>query len=95
MKQHRQIKISVASKADRAVIYKVRHDVYGSELQQHKENERGVLQDQLDEFNIYIVAKIQEEIVGFISITPPVRDRYSIDKYISRANYPFRVDRNL
>jgi len=92
LKENQRIKISVASSSDRNVIYKIRHDVYGSELQQHKQNERGILKDQLDDFNIYFVAKIQEEIVGFISVTPPKEERYSIDKYISRADYPFQVD---
>ncbi len=89
------IKISVASEDDRAVIYKIRHEVYGRELRQHKENKLGILKDELDDFNIYFTAKIQEEIVGFISVTPPIRGKYSIDKYISRSNYPFKVNRHL
>jgi hypothetical protein len=33
---------------------------------QHKENEAKMYRDQLDDFNIYITAKINQEIAGFI-----------------------------
>ena len=43
-----------------------------------------LLSDSLDDFNHYITARIDGELVGFISITPPGFGKYSIDKYIAR-----------
>ena len=90
-----QIKISLATTSDREVIYKIRHNVFASELGQHVENEQGTITDKLDNFNTYIVAKINLEIIGFISITSPDGGVYSIDKYIKRAELPFPVDNGL
>lgn len=87
----KKITISIASEADRDKIYQLRHEVYGTELMQHSENESRIFRDRLDDFNTYICAKINKEIVGFISITPPEKDRYSIDKYFSRKDLPFKV----
>jgi len=53
------------------------------------------LTDPLDRFNKYIVAAIGPEIVGFISITPPDKERYSVDKYFSRAQSAFPIDSTL
>ncbi len=54
-----------------------------------------MLSDALDDFNTYIVASVNEQIVGFISVTPPGHGRYSIDKYLSRDELPFPCDESL
>ena len=95
MNPDNKIKISIATNSDREVIYKIRHNVFASELGQHIENEKGTITDQLDNFNTYITAKINLEIIGFISITSPGRGIYSIDKYIKRSELPFKVDKGL
>ncbi len=95
MKKNKIIEISIASNIDRDQIYHLRHEVFGSELKQHSENESGYLRDKLDDFNTYITAKINDEIVGFISITPPDKNLYSIDKYFDRITLPFKVDDGL
>lgn len=86
------IEILLATSADRDIIYQLRYQVYSTELMQHPSNKASILNDSLDEFNIYIVAKINSEIVGFICITPPDKNSYSIDKYFTRAEVPFEVD---
>lgn len=86
------IEISLATSVDRNKIYQLRYDVYASELMQHSINEAMMLEDKLDQFNVYIVAKINTEIVGFISVTPPEKNDYSIDKYFTRKEIPFTVD---
>jgi hypothetical protein len=48
----------------------------------------------LDEFNIYIVAQQGNELLAFISITPPDRE-YSIDKYFGRSHVPVKFDSGL
>jgi len=92
MKKNSLIEISLATKIDRNKIYKLRHAIYVSELRQHQPNEALILQDDLDFFNLYFVAKIDGEIVGFISVTPPDKNKYSIDKYFTRNEMPFMVD---
>jgi histidinol-phosphate/aromatic aminotransferase/cobyric acid decarboxylase-like protein/N-acyl-L-homoserine lactone synthetase len=89
------LEISFATNSDRENIYHLRHDVYGSELMQHVENESRIFRDKLDDFNIYICAKINNEIVGFISVTPPHKNNYSIDKYFKREDLPFSIDDSL
>jgi GNAT superfamily N-acetyltransferase len=86
-----RLRIALATELDRETIYKLRHDVFARELAQHAENAERRLTDALDEFNIYIAASLHEEIAGFISITPP-GSSYSIDKYLSRDELPFRFD---
>ncbi|NER09440.1 Histidinol-phosphate/aromatic aminotransferase or cobyric acid decarboxylase [Muriicola jejuensis] len=88
----KKITISIASEEDRDKIYHLRHEVYGTELRQHSENELKLFRDRLDDFNTYICAKINQKIVGFISITPPHMDQFSIDKYLNRKDLPFKVD---
>jgi histidinol-phosphate/aromatic aminotransferase/cobyric acid decarboxylase-like protein len=80
---------------DRPAIYRLRHEVYATELGQHAENPQGILSDALDDFNHYLVACAESEIVGVVSITPPGHDRYSIDKYLPREELPIPVDRYL
>jgi hypothetical protein len=87
--------VSVAVAAERKAIYRFRHDVYARELEQHGTNSSGCLRDSLDDRNVYLVAKVQGEMAGFISITPPARATYSIDKYFSRDKLPFPFDDRL
>ena len=91
----KRICLRLATQSDRARIYRLRHDVYAAELGQHSLNAAGSLQDALDEGNTYLVAAIDDEIAGFISITPPSSPSYSVDKYFSRAQFPFVFDRQL
>lgn len=91
----KRLTISVAEAAERKAIYQVRHEVYARELGQHGTNSSGCLRDSLDERNLYLVVKAQDEIAGFISITPPTRATYSIDKYFSRDKLSFPFDERL
>jgi histidinol-phosphate/aromatic aminotransferase/cobyric acid decarboxylase-like protein len=93
--QPTRISICFADEQDREVIYKMRHDVYARELGQHAENIEGRLTDQLDTINVYIVAKVGEEIAGFVSVTPPNEVGYSIDKYFKREDLPLIFDGGL
>jgi GNAT superfamily N-acetyltransferase len=80
---------------DREVIYRMRHQVYAAELGQHTRVCEGRLSDPLDEYNHYLVAEEDDCIVGFISVTPPDRERYAFDKYFARSDLPFAVDDGL
>src|SRR5262245_40888773 len=84
--------LSIASESDRKEIYKIRHLVYAKELKQHAINSSSELKDNLDSCNHYIVAKQQDSIIGFISITPPGSAKYSVDKYFSRCMIPYLFD---
>lgn len=85
------IEIKIADQTDREEIYKVRHDVYAKELHQHQENQSKLLKDDMDNYNTYIVVKMDGNISGFVSITPP-NGKYGLDKYIDRDKYPFIYD---
>src|SRR3954467_11133515 len=87
--------LALADAADRQRIYQLRHDVYASELGQHHVNDAGLLSDALADQNVYLVARVDGQIAGFISITPPTAGTYSIDKYARREQLPFPVDEGL
>lgn len=90
-----RLRIAIASENEREIIYRMRHTVYAGELGQHSSNPAGRLTDSLDEFNHYIVATLDSEVAGFVSITPPGHPSYSIDKYFSRSDLPFVFDAGL
>lgn len=91
-KRHR---LAAARPMDREPIYQLRHQVYALELGQHQPNDSGRLTDSLDAFNHYLCAWDGERLLGFISITPPGRASYSLDKYVARELLPFTVDERL
>lgn len=93
--QRTVIRLAIASNQDRQKIYAIRHAVYAEELAQHPTNDANHLRDALDQFNVYIVAFINDQIVGFVSITPPGHQIYSIDKYLAREQMPFKIDTSL
>src|SRR5437868_10620818 len=87
-----QVSLSLATDIDREEIYQIRHEVYAHELGQHATNHDRRLSDGLDRSNVYLVAKVQGTITGFVSITPPSAKAYSIDKYFDRTELPFVVN---
>ncbi len=87
--------LAVATPRDREAIARLRHDVYADELGQHPTNDAQRLRDALDDWNIVLAASCDGEIAGFISVTPPGRPSYSIDKYFERSSLPFVVDDRL
>jgi histidinol-phosphate/aromatic aminotransferase/cobyric acid decarboxylase-like protein/N-acyl-L-homoserine lactone synthetase len=87
--------VSIATAADREEIYRIRHQVYATELGQHQRNAGQRLTDRLDEVNGYIVARRSGRIAGFVAITPPTATGYSIDKYFPRADVPVTFDHGL
>ncbi len=89
-----QIGVALACPGDRKRIYAARHEVYARELRQHSENDRRLVCDPLDERNEYIVAKQDDELLGFISVTPP-GGQYSIDKYFRRQHLALKFNRRL
>jgi hypothetical protein len=77
-----KIDVALATTDDRERIYAARYEVYARELRQHSENDRRSLRDPLDERNEYIVAKQGDDMLGFISLTPP-GGKYSIDNTLT------------
>src|SRR5436190_19718060 len=94
-RQSTQVTVELADEQDREAIYGCRHAVYAGELRQHAVNGTGKLRDSLDESNLYLVVKTGGELAGFISVTPPRKGAYSIDKYFSRESLPWRFDDRL
>ena len=89
------ITVAMAAEQDMEAIFRLRHEVYASELRQHEENREHRLTDDLDSFNSYIVARVGGVVVGFVSITPPGQTPYSVDKYFSREEMPVLFDDSL
>lgn len=87
--------LSIADERDREIVASLRHEIYAHELGQHRPNSAGRLRDALDDYNVLLVARAAGEIAGFISVTPPGRGSYSIDKYFARAALPFAFDSKL
>lgn len=87
--------LTMATPADRDAIYRIRHQVYATELGQHPQNAEQRLADRLDEVNSYVVARRNGAVIGFVAITPPTAAGYSIDKYFARADVPVTFDRGL
>src|SRR4051794_19908158 len=90
-----RIVLGLAGDQDRERIYEVRHAIYACELGQHAVNQAGRLSDSLDPCNHFLVAKVDQEIAGFISITPPGAPSFSIDKYLDRRSLPFHFGKDL
>jgi len=87
--------LSVADASDREHIARHRHEIYARELGQHPVNAAERLRDPLDDYNVFLVIRAAGEIAGFISVTPPGRGPFSIDKYFDRAALPFAFDDHL
>lgn len=78
----------LATPSDREQIYRIRHAVYADELGQHAGNAEGLLRDQLDAENAYLVVLDRDQVTAFVAITPPSASAFSLDKYFSRAEIP-------
>jgi histidinol-phosphate/aromatic aminotransferase/cobyric acid decarboxylase-like protein/N-acyl-L-homoserine lactone synthetase len=87
--------LTLADARDREEIYRIRHEVYATELGQHPENAAGRLTDSLDAVNTYLVARRAGVLLGFVAVTPPNETGYSLDKYFSRADVPVAFDDGL
>ena len=57
----KKIKISLATTSDREKIYKIRHNVFASELGQYTEKEQGKITDQFDNLKCYQQTHILHE----------------------------------
>ncbi len=87
--------IAIADAREREQVARLRHAVYAEELGQHAINTAGQLHDALDDYNVLLVARCGGALAGFISLTPPGRGPFSIDKYFKRDALPFTFDNKL
>jgi GNAT superfamily N-acetyltransferase len=95
MPSMKTVVMDLATASERDAIYRLRHDVYARELGQHQVNVHARLSDPLDAFNEYIVARRDDVMAGFVSVTPPGHGAYAIDKYLPRSELPFACDERL
>ena len=93
MNHRYQISISTKEQDDELAFH--RHDIYAVELRQHETNRLERLGDSLDAYNINIVVCARGELAGFISLTPPNKQTFSIDKYFKRSDLPFTIDESV
>jgi histidinol-phosphate/aromatic aminotransferase/cobyric acid decarboxylase-like protein len=81
----RLLSVGMANALERQEIYRMRHEVYARELGQHSENPNHVLKDNLDASNFYIVVRHGQNLLGFVSLTEPRVERFSVEKYFDLA----------
>jgi predicted GNAT family N-acyltransferase len=63
--------IRIANEQDWEAIAQLNHDTFALELGQYEANEEGRKTDRLHDTNVYIVATVQDELAGMLSITLP------------------------
>jgi histidinol-phosphate/aromatic aminotransferase/cobyric acid decarboxylase-like protein len=90
-----RIKISLAGAKDMGAVYRLRHEVYAEEIGQYTSTDDGILLDAPDLSCTYVIATLNDELVGMVGITPPESARYSVDKFLSREEVPFKFDETL
>lgn len=62
--------------------------MYAEESGQHPVDPSGRLSDGIDGDTVYLVAARGETRIGFVGLTPPWVDHYSLDKYLTREEPP-------
>ena len=62
-----KLKLILANSWHRKEIYRIRHEIYSSELKQHAENAGAKLSDSVDKFNTYVVALTKGDTHLFIN----------------------------
>jgi histidinol-phosphate/aromatic aminotransferase/cobyric acid decarboxylase-like protein/predicted GNAT family N-acyltransferase len=91
----RRLKISVAGANELESIYRLRHDVYATELGQYESRSDESLPDTGDVASVYIAASLDGKLAGFVGITHPNSPQYSVDKFLSRDEIPLTFDDQL
>ncbi|MBN1448711.1 MAG: histidinol-phosphate aminotransferase family protein [Bacteroidetes bacterium] len=85
----------MASAAQREMVYRLRHDVYAKELGQYSARSDGTLPDPEEVTSSYIIATVDDDLVGFVGVTPPTSARYSVDRYLDRSELPVVFDDHI
>jgi histidinol-phosphate/aromatic aminotransferase/cobyric acid decarboxylase-like protein len=89
------IRLALAGTHEKDAILRARHQVYAVELGQYPSRSDGVLPDADDVQSVYISASSGGELLGFVGITPPDSPRFSIDRHLRRAEWPFPRDKSV
>lgn len=89
----RRITLAVADETSRRAVQRLRHRVYAEELGQYETRPDGTLPDPPGVESIYIVATGDDGLAGFIGVTPPASERFSVDRFVDRGRLPFPADR--
>lgn len=77
------------------IIDQLRHEVYAEELGQFLSNEEELIRDRKEVESKYFIATIDEKILGFVGVTPPTSERYSVDHYVDRDTLGVSFDNHL
>jgi GNAT superfamily N-acetyltransferase len=87
------VTISVADSDARQAVYGLRHRVYCTELGQYAECSDGRLPDSAGIEAVYIVAERDDQLVGFIGVTPPDSPMFSVEKHLAGTDVSVKRDR--
>lgn len=88
-----RIRIEVADADRRQEVYRLRHEVYSIELGQYALCSNGILPDSIGVESVYIIASIDDELVGFIGVTPPSSPCFSVENHLSSTDFPITRDK--
>lgn len=91
-KDQTRFRIDLADPPAREAISRLRYQVYAEELGQYPLHPAAAVRDPIDDWNIYLVASVRDEIAGFISVTAPTAPRFGLEKYLRRDQLPFSLD---
>ena len=84
------IKLTIANSNDRTLINKIRYSIYCKELKQYPTNKFQSITNNYDKYNNFIVAKSENEILGFICITPQNPLGLSLERHLKSNGYNFK-----
>lgn len=65
------LKVTIATAGEMRHLWKLNHDVYCEELSQHVTDPSGERIDRLHGNATYFIARIESDVVGMLSVTPP------------------------
>jgi len=88
-----RVTLAVADESGRAAVQLLRHQVYAVELGQYEPRPDGSLPDPPGVETTYLLATVGDDLAGFVGVTPPASERFSVDRFVDRARLPFPVDR--
>jgi histidinol-phosphate/aromatic aminotransferase/cobyric acid decarboxylase-like protein/GNAT superfamily N-acetyltransferase len=89
-----RLTLAVADEAGREAVRRLRHRVYAEELGQYEVRPDGALPDPPGVETTYIVATDGDGLAGFVGVTAPASERFSVDRFVDRARLPFPIDRS-
>ncbi|MGG9960782.1 GNAT family N-acetyltransferase [Ferruginibacter sp. SUN106] len=85
--------IKFASKDEFDEIFRLNHTIFADEIPQHEKKENGLLQDAFHQNNTYVVALLENQLVGMVCYNPT--RPFSLDKKMNDLDTYLPLHKNL